>query len=209
MIRVFLCNTDSSSDTLEAALRESPAIDLVGKSRDAYPEAMAIARMRSILDVFVLRCAAVDVGEAQLLAALHPLPALVTCGRHSEQSVALAMRSRARGVMIGVSPTGAELVGAIKLVASGYSVFCENSARKVIWSQTCRDLAYSAFPDLTDREREVLNLVAIGLDNQQIARKLSIVEKTVRNHVTNIYTKLNVPNRAGAIVKAHVAGLGV
>ena len=147
MSRVFLCDTDSSSTTMEPALRESPTIDLVGISFDANLGATRIAGMRSTLDVFLLQCAAVGLGEAQLLAALHPLPALVNCRRHSEQSVTLAMRSRARGYMIGVAPTGTELVGAINLIASGYSVFCENSARKAIRTHTSPDASYSEFPD--------------------------------------------------------------
>lgn len=65
-----------------------------------------------------------------------------------------------------------------------------------------------AFPDLTPRERSVLELIACGLDNLQIAAHLNVSEKTVRNNVTPVFDKLGVENRAQAIVKAREAGMG-
>jgi DNA-binding NarL/FixJ family response regulator len=65
-----------------------------------------------------------------------------------------------------------------------------------------------AFPQLTEREREVLDLVAQGRPNAAIAARLSLSEKTIRNHVSNILTKLQVADRAQAIVQARDAGLG-
>ena len=64
------------------------------------------------------------------------------------------------------------------------------------------------FPELTDREREVLDLVARGFDNLSIARRMVLSPKTVRNHVSNIFTKLGVPDRSAAIVRAREGGLG-
>ena len=64
------------------------------------------------------------------------------------------------------------------------------------------------FLDLTIREREVLDLIARGLDNAQIAAQLSVSTKTVRNHINSIFSKLGTPNRAQAIVRAREAGLG-
>ena len=69
--------------------------------------------------------------------------------------------------------------------------------------------APSPFPELTDRETEVLGLVARGLGNGHIAERLRISDKTVRNHVTNIFWKLGATTRAEAIVRARDAGLGV
>ncbi len=65
-----------------------------------------------------------------------------------------------------------------------------------------------AFPELTNREREVLELIALGVANSKIAEKLVISEKTVRNHITSIFSKLQVADRSQAIVKARNAGLG-
>ncbi|HNC05422.1 MAG TPA: helix-turn-helix transcriptional regulator, partial [Solirubrobacterales bacterium] len=67
----------------------------------------------------------------------------------------------------------------------------------------------STFPELTDREREILALVAEGRSNEQIANRLTLSLKTIRNHVSNIFNKLQVPDRAAAIAKAREAGLGV
>jgi DNA-binding NarL/FixJ family response regulator len=64
------------------------------------------------------------------------------------------------------------------------------------------------FPDLTDREREVLDLIAQGTNNQEIAQQLYISAKTVSNHISNIFNKLHVADRAQAIIKARQAGLG-
>jgi RNA polymerase sigma factor (sigma-70 family) len=68
--------------------------------------------------------------------------------------------------------------------------------------------AAQAFPDLTDRESEILLLMAEGRSNAQIAQRLAVSEKTVRNHVSNIFSKLQVADRAEAIVRAREAGLG-
>lgn len=65
-----------------------------------------------------------------------------------------------------------------------------------------------ALPDLTDREREILHLIAAGARNADIASSLVISPKTVRNHISNIFTKLQVADRADAIDRAHAAGLG-
>jgi DNA-binding NarL/FixJ family response regulator len=65
-----------------------------------------------------------------------------------------------------------------------------------------------AFAELTQREREVLELIARGLDNAAIAGQLSVSPKTVRNHINGIFDKLNIPNRAQAIVRAREAGMG-
>jgi DNA-binding CsgD family transcriptional regulator len=68
--------------------------------------------------------------------------------------------------------------------------------------------AEAEFLELTAREREVLDLIARGLNNAQIATSLSLSEKTVRNHINSIFGKLGTPNRAQAIVRAREAGLG-
>ena len=67
---------------------------------------------------------------------------------------------------------------------------------------------HAAFPQLTEREREVLDLVARGHDNRRIARELFLSDKTVRNHVSNVFAKLEVETRAEAVVRARNAGLG-
>jgi DNA-binding CsgD family transcriptional regulator len=85
--------------------------------------------------------------------------------------------------------------------------FLDETARFVRANRVA-DAEDSEFLELTTREREVLELIARGLDNAQIATSLSLTEKTVRNHINSIFGKLGTPNRAQAIVRARNAGLG-
>ncbi len=81
-------------------------------------------------------------------------------------------------------------------------------ARRVVDSLTGTASRTSVFPELTGRERDVLELLAAGLRTSQIARRLTLSEKTVRNHVSAVLNKLQVPDRAAAVARARDAGLG-
>jgi DNA-binding NarL/FixJ family response regulator len=129
-------------------------------------------------------------------------------------SVFAAMRAGARGYVL----KGAhheEMLSAIRAVAKGHVLFGPGITRRM----TLFFRSFSAgqrarfpneiFPDLTDREREILELVAQGLKNPEIAEHLVISPKTVRNHISNIFSKLQVADRAEAIIQARKAGLGV
>ena len=126
-----------------------------------------------------------------------------------DDSVFAAMRAGARGyILIGADQD--EMLRAIRAVASGEALFGPEIATRLVnfFSSSQADLSLQAFPELTSREHEVLELIARGLNNQAIANRLSISEKTVRNHISNIFNKLQVVDRAQAIVKAREAGLG-
>ncbi len=123
-----------------------------------------------------------------------------------------AMRAGARGyVLKGAQPK--ELVDTIRAVASGQALFGPAIATRMMrfFSEQGErfesSLPEDAFPELTPRELEVLELIAEGYKNSQIAEKLVISDKTVRNHITNIFSKLQVADRAQAIIKARDAGL--
>ena len=98
----------------------------------------------------------------------------------------------------------------MRTVASGGAVFSPAVADRLV--AYFRGLAAApgreAFPQLTEREREVLSLVARGFDNRRIARELVLSDKTVRNHVSSVMTKLGVEDRAEAGERARNAGLG-
>jgi DNA-binding NarL/FixJ family response regulator len=124
-----------------------------------------------------------------------------------DDSVFAAMRAGARGYLLKGADQD-EIVRAIRAAAAGEAIFGpEIAVRLVNHFASGSGSAASAFPALTDREREVLEMVAAGKGNAAIAHELVISLKTVRNHVSNIFTKLQVSDRSAAIVKAREAGL--
>jgi DNA-binding NarL/FixJ family response regulator len=125
-----------------------------------------------------------------------------------DDSVFAAMRAGARGYLLKGSDHE-EIVRAIRAVNSGEAIFGSAIATRLMayFSASAGGPA-QAFPELTAREREVLELIAQGRSNTAIAEELVLSQKTVRNHVSNIFTKLQVLDRSQAIVKAREAGLG-
>lgn len=127
-----------------------------------------------------------------------------------DDSVFAALRAGARGYLLKEADAD-DILRAVRAVAAGEAVFGPRIADRVIafFSQAgLRGAAATPFPSLTDREREVLDLVARGCDNPTIARRLFLSEKTVRNHVSACLTKLQVASRAEAVAMARDAGLG-
>lgn len=119
-----------------------------------------------------------------------------------------AMRAGARGYLLKDAGPD-EIIRAILAIADGQAIFSPSIAACMInFFATSAATDSQTFPQLTEREREVLDLIAAGQNNQTIARKLVLSLKTVRNHVSNIFTKLQVADRAQAIVRAREAGLG-
>ncbi|MGW5635156.1 LuxR C-terminal-related transcriptional regulator [Streptomyces sp. NPDC003832] len=120
-----------------------------------------------------------------------------------------ALRAGARDHLLK-DADGADIVRAVLTVASGNAVYGTAVARRIVdfFTGAHRDCTAGVFPELTEREREVLDLVALGPGNHQIAARLVLVEKTVRNHVSAIPPKLQVSDRAAAVARARYAGLG-
>ena len=126
-----------------------------------------------------------------------------------DESVFAAMRAGARGYLLKDADQG-EIARAIEGVAKGEAIFGPAIASKVLayFASSAWTRKVSAFPTLTEREHDVLELIAAGHNNLAIARRLVLSEKTIRNHVSNIFTKLQVADRAHAIIRAREAGLG-
>ncbi|GAA1265362.1 DNA-binding response regulator [Planotetraspora silvatica] len=128
----------------------------------------------------------------------------------NDESLFTAMRAGARGYLV----KGAEqeqIVRAVRAVVAGEVVFGTGIAERALAYFTAAPASGRAarpLPELTDREMEVLRLVADGLNNAEIARRLFLSEKTVRNHVSSIFAKLRVDDRSQAIVRARRVGLG-
>jgi DNA-binding NarL/FixJ family response regulator len=151
------------------------------------------------------------VAAAARLVTAHPQLAILVLTMHEDdEHVFAALLAGASGYLVK-GADGAEIVRAVQSVASGGAVYGGPVARRIVAffagelsdSPTAR-----AFPDLTPREREVLDLLAAGCRNHEIARRLGMSEKTVRNHVSQVLLKLQVPDRTAAALKAREAGAG-
>jgi DNA-binding NarL/FixJ family response regulator len=133
---------------------------------------------------------------------------LVVTMHESDDAVVAAVRAGARGYLVK-SAGPAEVERAVHSVAGGAMILSPSVAeRAMAYVVGGRAAARVPFPQLSDREREVLDLIARGLDNTAISRRLVLSPKTVRNHVSNVLTKLAVPDRSAAIVRAREEGLG-
>ena len=137
---------------------------------------------------------------------------LVLSMHEGADSVLAALRAGARGYLVK-GATKQEVARALHDVAAGGAVFGGTVAEQVLGQGArvarARPVAgRSRFPHLTDRELEVLDLVAAGLSNAAIASRLYLSDKTVRNVVSNVLAKVGAPDRAAAIVMAREAGLG-
>ncbi len=144
----------------------------------------------------------------EILATQPEVRILVVTLFQDDDSVFLALRAGARGYVLKDADEE-ELAAAIRVVAGGAAIFSPTIASRVLtlFSHPPK-AAPNAFPSLTEREREILELLAQGLPNAKIAQALSISIKTVGNHVSVIFSKLQVADRAEAIVRAREAGLG-
>ena len=125
-----------------------------------------------------------------------------------DDSVFAALRAGARGYILKDADE-AEMIRAIRAIAAGESLFSPAVASRVLaFFAGARPVAPQIFPSLTDRERDILHLLARGKSNAAIASELGLSVKTIANNVSNIFGKLQVADRSEAIVRAREAGLG-
>jgi DNA-binding NarL/FixJ family response regulator len=145
----------------------------------------------------------------EITAAAPHVAVLVLTMHEDDESVFAAVQAGARGYIVK-GARQAELLRAVRAVAEGGAVFGPAVARRLVdfLGAAARATASASFPQLTQREREILDLVARGRSNGQIAEQLVLSTKTVRNHVSSVFTKIQVVDRAQAIVKAREAGIG-
>jgi DNA-binding NarL/FixJ family response regulator len=186
-----------------AVLATTDEIELVGEASDGA-ELIALAA-RELPDVVLtdLAMPGLDGVSAcrELLARQPDLGVLVLTMHADDESLVSALRAGARGYLIKGADK-AELIRSILAVASGQAVYGAPAARRIAELFGVARPVAPAFPDLTPREREVLGLLADGARNSEIARQLGMTEKTVRNHVSAILMKLQVPDRTAAAIKA-------
>jgi DNA-binding NarL/FixJ family response regulator len=197
-------------DGLALLLGSVAGLEVVGTAADGA-EAVAVVR-EQLPDVVVMdvQMPVLDGIEAtrRIAAEAPSVGVVVLTMSEDDGTVFAAVRAGARGYLLKGADQE-EVVRAITTVVSGGAVFGAALARRIAEFFTAGPAGpETAFPQLTSREREVLELVAAGRSNAQIAAALYLSPKTVRNVVSNVLTKLQVTDRAQAIVRAREAGLG-
>lgn len=198
-------------DGLRALLATLPGVELVGEAEDgaaAISQSRALAPDVVLMDLAMPNQSGIDATRA-ITAADPSVGVLVLTMFQDDDSVFSAMRAGARGYLLKDADRD-ELARAIASIGHGDAIFGAGIARRVsAFFAAASQLRAEPFPDLTAREREVLDRIARGESNATIAARLAIRGKTVRNHVSTILGKLMVADRSQAIVRAREAGLGV
>lgn len=196
---------------LRALLLSTPDIDVVGEA-DSGEEAVRIAtRLQPdviLMDLHMPGISGIDAIRRILHTSPH-IRILVISMFEDDDSVFAALQAGARGYLLkGAMKT--EILRAIGAVSSGEAIFGATIAKRLMhyFADPRPTMPRNAFPELTEREREILSFIAQHQTNPEIALKLSLSPKTVSNHVSNIFSKLQVADRAEAIIRAREVGLG-
>jgi DNA-binding NarL/FixJ family response regulator len=194
---------------LVTAMSAMPGVAVVGEAGDGREAVRVAAELEPDVVVMDLHMPVLNGVDAtrQVLAHRPDTAVLVRTMLDGDDAVFAAMRAGARGYLLKGADR-AEIARGLQAVASGEVVFSAAIASRVLAWFAGGGRQVSAFPELTEREREVLDLVARGLTNAAIAARLVVSEKTVRNHVSNVFAKLHVADRAEAVARARDAGLG-
>jgi DNA-binding NarL/FixJ family response regulator len=196
---------------LAAVLTAAGLADIVGEAGSGEEAVGEAARLRPDVVIMDLHLPGLNGIEAtrQIVGANPDVAVLVLTMLENDESVFAALRAGARGYLVKGS-TRAEIARALSAVTSGEVVLGAAVAGQVLsfFAADPGARAVLPFPHLTEREREILDLVAAGLTNRAIAGRLFLSEKTVRNYVSSVLAKVQADDRAAAIVKAREAGLG-
>ncbi|MCB7137012.1 response regulator [Cellulosimicrobium marinum] len=196
---------------LRAALDAVEEVEVVGEAADGAELVALVARLRPDVALTDLAMPGTDgtTAVAQISARFPDVATLVLTMSDSDDAVLGALRAGARGYLLK-DARREEIVLAIRTVAAGSTVFGARVGRRVVHGATTPPTSPAdLFPGLTRRETQVLELVAVGRSNREIARSLSLAEKTVRNVVATVLAKLGLRDRTAAVLLARERGLGV
>jgi DNA-binding NarL/FixJ family response regulator len=209
-IRVLLADDHPLvRDGLKAALVTLPDVQVVAEAatgQAAIREALLHRPDVVVMDLQMPEGNGIE-ATRELARALPSAAVLVLTMFDDDDSVFAAMRAGARGYVLKGAEQH-EIARAISAVAAGEAIFGPAVATRVLAYFAAPPRTVSPFPELTAREREVLDLLAAGHNNQQIAQRLDLSAKTVANHLSAIFAKLQVADRTQAILRARDAGLG-
>ena len=212
-IRILIADDHASyTQGLRAMLRLHSNMNVVGEAKNG-DEAIALAtRLQPdiiLMDIKIPDSNGIEATKQILFTSPH-IGILIFTMFEDDDTVFAALRAGARGYLLkGASK--AEILSAIQSIHRGEAIFGAQIAKRVMHhfaNLSIESIAANSFPELSNRELDVLNLVAQHKSNQEIASELGIASKTVRNHVSNILNKLQVIDRAQAIIQAKQAGLG-
>jgi len=210
-LRILLADDHAAFRSgLAVLLGTIPDFEIVAEAGTGEEAVARAAATQPDLVVMDLNMPGIDGIEAtrRIVATSPHIAVLVVSMYEADDQVFGALKAGARGYLLKGADRG-ELVRAIRSVASGEAIFGPAIARRLVAFFTARPaVEATAFPELTEREREILDMVARGLNNTEITARLVLSPKTVRNHISNIFSKLQVADRAQAIVRAREAGLG-
>ncbi len=198
-------------DGLRALLASAPGVELVGEATTGEEAVSLAAELQP--DVVVMDVQMPGIGGIEATRRIirdgPNIRILVVTMFEDDGTVFQAMRAGARGYVLK-GANYAEMLRAIRAVGTGEAIFSPKIAVRLMdfFSSIRPATIPQAFPELSDREREILDLIAQGHKNTDIAHHLFLSPKTVRNHVSNILHKLQVADRTEAIIRAREAGLG-
>jgi DNA-binding NarL/FixJ family response regulator len=198
-------------DGLRALLLAAPEMEVVGEVASGMEAIQLATETKPHVILMDIQMPDGDGIEAtrQILAANPQTGVLMVTMFEDDQSVFAAMRAGARGYVLK-GAKHEEMLRAIHAVHSGEAIFSPTIAGRMMnfFTASRTVIPPETFSDLTEREREILVLIGQGKTNDAIATDLTISVKTVRNHVSNIFNKLQVADRAQAALRARDAGLG-
>lgn len=210
VVRVVLADDHPVVRAGLAALLESlPDIEVVGVADNGRSAVREVVLQRPDVAMLDLQMPDLDgFAATREIARVAPdVAVLVLTMFDDEDSVFTAMRAGARGYVVKGAEQE-EIGRAIRAVAAGEAIFSPGVAQRVLRYFAAPPPTAVPFPQLTSREREVLDLLAAALPNAEIASRLELSPKTVANHLSSIFAKLQVADRAAAILRAREAGLG-
>jgi DNA-binding NarL/FixJ family response regulator len=195
---------------LRTRLEYEPGISVVGEAGTAQEALVLIAGTAP--EVAVVDLNLPDLSGVELIRRLsldHPRTAVLVLTMLDDDSVFAAVRAGARGYLVKDAQPAA-IVAAVRTVAAGDTVFSRTVAQRLLGlaSQQSAQGRPAVFGDLTEREHQILELVAAGYSNAEVGRRLGLRPKTVRNYVSNVLTKLQAADRGDAIRRARDAGIG-
>lgn len=198
-------------DGLAMTIAATPDFTSIGEAGDGETAIARAVAEKPDLVLMDLRMPGMSGIEAtrRIMAADPTIKVVVVSMLEDDDSIFAAMRAGARGYLLKGADRD-ELLTALRGVARGEVIFGAAIAQRVMafFAGRTPSVAAAAFPELTEREREILERIARGDPNPVIAQQFGLSDKTVRNHVSSILNKLQVADRAQAIVRARDAGLG-